>query len=164
MSIVYFPSIKTLITKDPSLLADKSNTEEQILSEGFDKAYIDPHGYVDKIAKRLIKDMTTYTLAPDYVAPYTSLVTSSMMGKSRLMKELASRVPIVYMCVRGENVSGFPKATPGILQWFKAGVCGELGVTVMDPAHRERQRRHHCDSQTLVISAQLVEEPPRFDR
>jgi hypothetical protein len=42
MSIVNFPSIETLITKDPSLLADKSNTEEEILSEGFDKAYIDP--------------------------------------------------------------------------------------------------------------------------
>ena len=38
MSIVYFPLIETLITKDPSLSADKSNTEEQILSDGFDKA------------------------------------------------------------------------------------------------------------------------------
>jgi hypothetical protein len=96
MSIVYFPSIDTPITKDPSLLADKSNTEEEILSEGFNKAYIDPHGYVEKIANRLTEYMNLYTLSHDYVAPYTSLVTSSMMGKSRLMKELASRVPIVY--------------------------------------------------------------------
>ena len=134
MSIVNFPSIETLITKDPSLLADKSNTEEEILSEGFDKAYIDPHRYVEKIAKRLTEYMNLYTLSPDYVAPYTSLVTSSMMGKSRLMKELASRVPIVYMCVRGEEQSGFPRATPGILTWFKMGVCGELGIAVTDPA------------------------------
>jgi len=134
MSIVYFPSIETLITKDPSRLVDKSNTEEEILSDGFDKAYIDPHGYVEKIANRLKEYMNLYTLTPDYVAPYTSLVTSSMMGKSRLMKELASRVPIVYMCVRGENQSGFPRATPGILKWFKDGVCGELGIAVTDPA------------------------------
>ena len=49
------------------------------------------------------------------------------------MKELASRVPIVYMCVRGENDGGFPKATPGILKWFKDGAIGELGVDVTAP-------------------------------
>jgi len=128
MSTVYFPLIEVLITKDPSLLADKSKTEQQSLSEGFDKVYIDPHGFVEKIANRLSDYMTEYTFKTGYVAPYTSLVTSSMMGKSRLMKELARRVPIVYMCVRGENDSGFPKATPGILKWFKDGVCGSLGL------------------------------------
>jgi hypothetical protein len=56
-----------------------------------------------------------------------------MMGKSRLMKELASRVPIVYMCVRDEEQSGFPKATTGILDWFKMGVCKELGIALTDP-------------------------------
>jgi hypothetical protein len=133
MPIVYFPSIETLITKDPSLLTEKSNTEEKILSEGFDKAYIDPHGYVEKIATRLKEYMNLYTRSPNYVAPYTSLVTSSMMGKSRLMKELASRVPIVYMCVRDENAKGFPKATTGILNWFKMGVCKELEIELTDP-------------------------------
>ena len=49
------------------------------------------------------------------------------------MKELASRVPIVYMCVRGEKDGRFPKATPGILKWFKDGAIGELGVDVTAP-------------------------------
>ena len=51
--------------------------------------YIDPHNYVKEIASTLAENMTNYQHASSdtYIAPYTSLVTSSMMGKTRLIKE-----------------------------------------------------------------------------
>jgi hypothetical protein len=111
------PSIEALITKDPSPSTKVSNVSVERLSEGFEKPYIDPHRFVKKIANRLTNYTNDYKFDPDYVAPCTSLVTSSMTGKSRLMKELASRIPIMYICVRDEKEnSGFPKATTGILK------------------------------------------------
>jgi hypothetical protein len=133
MPTVYFPSMEAPITKDPSPSTKVPNVSIERLSEGFEKPYIDPHRFVQKIARRLSNYMNDYKFDPEYVAPYTSLLTSSMMGKSRLMKELASRIPIVYICVRDERESGFPRATPGMLKWFKDGVCGELDVEKTEP-------------------------------
>jgi hypothetical protein len=57
-----------------------------------------------------------------YIAPYTSLVTSSMMGKSRLMKEVATHIPTVYICLRkGDRSYGYPKQTPNLADWFSQG-------------------------------------------
>ena len=59
---------------------------------------IDPHGYAEKYARRLIRVMDQYVVARSdlYVALYTTVVTSSMMGKTQLIKELAKYLPIVY--------------------------------------------------------------------
>jgi len=60
---------------------------------------IDPHGYAEKHARRLIRVMDQYVAARSdlYVALYTTrVVTSSMMGKTQLIKELAKYLPIVY--------------------------------------------------------------------
>jgi hypothetical protein len=57
------------------------------------------------------------------MAPYTSIVTSSMMGKSRLVKEIAKWIPTVYLSLReskeraqqvdGERfVDGYPDRSP----------------------------------------------------
>jgi hypothetical protein len=75
-------------------------------------------------AQTLMGMMDTYeTQYKSYVAPYTSLVTSSMMGKSRLMKEMSLHVPCVYMCLRrGDKSTGYPPRTPDIVQWFEGGL------------------------------------------
>lgn len=56
-----------------------------------------------------------------YVAPYTSLVTSSMMGKSRLMKEVSKYIPCVYICPRSgaTGSSGYPRRSRKIAEWFE---------------------------------------------
>ena len=71
-------------------------------------------------AKKLAKMMDTYEeeFAP-YTAPYTSLGTSSMMGKSRLMKEMSHHIPCVYICLRTDYRKGYPPRTPHIGDWFE---------------------------------------------
>ena len=69
-----------------------------------------------------------------YVAPYTSLLTSSMMGKSRLMKELTQHVPLVYICLRAEKGAehGYPPATANLLDWFQTGALKHLDADETD--------------------------------
>ncbi len=46
-----------------------------------------------------------------------------MMEKSRLMKEMSSHVPCVYMCLRsGDKSSGYPIKTPNIANWIESGL------------------------------------------
>ena len=83
--------------------------------------YIDPHKYVKDIASTLARNMSKYQQAPSdtYIAPYTSFVTSSMMGKTRLMKELTKYLPILYICLRRDESTGYPPQTKGLFEWFK---------------------------------------------
>jgi hypothetical protein len=58
-----------------------------------------------------------------YVAPYTSLVQSSMMGKSRLMKEISRIIPCVYICLRDDSgSSGYPHRSRRVADWINAGL------------------------------------------
>jgi hypothetical protein len=52
------------------------------LEAGFASTYIDPRNYAWHTADEIRTNMDTYiTDGAIYVAPYTSLITSSMMGK-----------------------------------------------------------------------------------
>jgi hypothetical protein len=91
------------------------------LKSSFNQFYIDPHNYALSTAEMLKKMMDNYLEDHQaYVAPYTSLVTSSMMGKSRLMKEMSNHIPCLYICLRSEAVgsSGYPQRSFQIAQWF----------------------------------------------
>ena len=131
---VISPSIYALTEKtSPESLLERplSSPELAALRDGFIKKYIDPHKYVKKIADNLSDNMDAYVRSPGhYVAPYTSLVTSSMMGKTRLMKELTKHHPVVYMCFRKDDSTGFPLATRELLPWFQRGACGSLGINL----------------------------------
>jgi hypothetical protein len=96
--------------------------------------YIDPHNYVKEMASTLAKNMTTYQQASSdtYIAPYTWLVNSSMMGKTRLMKELTQYLPIVYICFREEKSTGYPPSTEGLFKWFKEGAYKEIADSEPD--------------------------------
>jgi hypothetical protein len=133
MSDVYSLSIEALITKVESDTSDFID-QSTVLREAFSLPYIDPHDYVGKIVKRLMKNMDDYdSKSGNYVAPYTSLVTSSMMGKSRLMRELAQHVPLVYICLRQTADEGqFPPATMYLRDWIKEGACVSIGAKVTD--------------------------------
>jgi hypothetical protein len=123
-----------LITKStshrPSAEVSLRVLDQDVLRDGFTQDYIDPHESVMKIAQGLTENMSEYCADPlQYVAPYTSLVTSSMMGKTRLMKELAKYLPIVYLCFREQQgESGYPPATANLLSWFREGACSTLEV------------------------------------
>ena len=131
-STVHFPAIEMLITKGmshrPSAEVSLLVGDQDVLRDGFTQDYIDPHESVMKIAHGLTENMSEYCVeAVKYVAPYTWLVTSSMMGKTRLMKELAKYLPVVYLCFREQQgESGYPPATANLLSWFREGACKTL--------------------------------------
>ena len=68
-----------------------------------------------------------------WVAPYTSLITSSMMGKSRHMKQVANHLPSVYICLRGVvGGYGYPRRSPSIFEWSSMGAATIVGKPVED--------------------------------
>jgi hypothetical protein len=96
----------------------------QGLDTAFDAVFMDPHDMVSYYAHELQRLWRVWSENPtQYIAPYTSIVTSSMMGKSRLMKEMASFIPTIYICLRetgeaGQQVEGerfvdaYPERSP----------------------------------------------------
>ena len=90
----------------------------------FSDYYIDPYGCVDRLAETLRNNITNFCAVPGhYIAPYTCIVTSSMMGKSRLVKEVATLIPTVYMCL-GTNRTFYPHPTKIVVEWIRGGVEG----------------------------------------
>src|SRR6266496_3258773 len=84
--------------------------------------YIDSHGRVEHIIDLLNDYMSTYLADPtDYIAPYTSLVASLMMGKTRLMKQMAHHMPCIYICFRSNASTGYPQASPMVPKWLLKG-------------------------------------------
>lgn len=88
-----------------------------------------------------------------YVAPYTSLVNASMMGKSRLMKKMAWHIPLVYICARSEDSTGYPERTPHIIHWFDDGIAPHFGHKI-DKKHLGRDKTYLFS--TLKFSAFLL--------
>ena len=84
---------------------------------------MDAEGTVLATVSQLREYMDRYVAQNgSWVAPYTSLVTSSMMGKSRHMKEVANHLPSVYICLRGEvRGYGYPPRSPSIVEWSSKG-------------------------------------------
>ena len=93
------------------------------LRRGFREEYIDPHNIVDLTVEEIKDNMSKYYNNPKgYVAPYSSLVTSSMMGKSRFMKEIACKIPSIYLCLRESKSTGYPRPTSSLLKLINEGV------------------------------------------
>jgi hypothetical protein len=89
------------------------------LKRAFSSVYIDPHGFAEDVFDTLVNYMDCYCSSPDtYVAPYTSLITSSMMGKSRLLKQIAIHTPLVYICLRSSKSTGYPGRSSKISGWL----------------------------------------------
>ena len=96
--------------------------ELEDLKRAFSSLYIDPHGLAEDVFDTLVNYMDCYCSSPDtYVSPYTSLVTSSMMGKSRLLKQIASHTPLVYICLCSSQSTGYPSRSSGISGWLLQG-------------------------------------------
>src|SRR5579862_2401626 len=98
---------------------------EENLKCAFRADYIDPRDYAAYNRDSLFQCMDKYVHLPSvWVAPYTSLVTSSMMGKTRLIKELSRSIPTVYICLRKDSptdlrgTSGYPRRTPTISEYL----------------------------------------------
>src|ERR1700737_730440 len=93
---------------------------------------MDAEGMVGETVSELWENIKLYASATGHwVAPYTSLVTSSMMGKSRHMKEVANHLPCVYICLREDSeVRGYPRPSPSMVKWSLMGAVTILGKPV----------------------------------
>lgn len=95
---------------------------------------MDAEESVSNTVTELRKYMALYVAEKSkWVAPYTSIVTSSMMGKSRHMKEVANHLPTVYICLRREGTSyGYPHRSPSIVDWLSAGAATIVAQPVFE--------------------------------
>ena len=108
-----------------------------VVQKGFNSEYV---GH-DEIVTPTIEALETWTSAwsPDiYFAPYTCIVGPSMMGKSRLLKEIAKEVCVIYICLRPKDSTGEPPrsqlatemlGTNSSEQYYNALIAAMLHVT-----------------------------------
>ena len=89
-----------------------------------------------------------YHTDSDWIAPCTSLVTSSNVSKSRLCKEIAQHCPSIYLCSCNatgglDPTSGYPLPTPGLVNWLQLEVVGQL-VQSLNPPSENLDDNDHC--------------------
>ena len=100
----------------PSSTNLASKYYELALNAAFNMRYLDPHNLVSHYCRKLSSDMDNWTRHPnEYIAPYTSVINSSMMGKSRLIKQISLNIPTVYICLR-EVDDGYPAWSAQVLR------------------------------------------------
>jgi hypothetical protein len=104
------------------------------LARGFSSEYMDAQNTVFTTVSRLKEYMELYDKEREkWIAPYTAFVTSSMMGKTRHMKEVANRLPCVYICLRSEvKGCGYPHRSPSIGDWSMNGANAIINKTVKE--------------------------------
>ena len=74
---------------------------------GFQSEYLKSDTILDPVLKTLRENAAKW--APkDYKAPYTAIIGPTMSGKTRLIMEIAKKVPVVYICLRPECSTGLP--------------------------------------------------------
>ena len=89
--------------------------------EAFDAQYLDPHEAVGSYIDEIRNAMDDYLASPKkFIAPYTSILASSMLGKSRLIKQISFEIPTVYICVRNVN-DGYPNWSPECVRSYVLG-------------------------------------------
>ena len=104
------------------------------LARGFSSEYLDAEGTVGDTVSELLEYTNLYAQnRGHWVAPYTSLITSSMMGKSRHMKQVANHLPSVYICLRGVvGGYGYPPQSPSIFAWSSLGATNIVERSVAE--------------------------------
>jgi hypothetical protein len=101
------------------------------IEQAFNDDYVDTSNSVQLILDQIRSYVKDYGTDSEWIAPYTSLVTSSNVGKSRLCKEIAQHFPSIYLCSRNgpggvDPTTGYPLPTPGLVDWLQLGVTGQL--------------------------------------
>lgn len=97
------------------------------LVTGFNEKYVDRHGLVNEYSTRLRRQMLDWIAKPtSWNAPYTSIVNSSMTGKSRCHKQMALYDPVIFFCLRPAGHSGYPRAA---LPWVQQAIENPFSIT-----------------------------------
>jgi hypothetical protein len=122
---VYAEKWKAAIDSLAIPTGDRASNPEYRMNvvQAFDSPYHDHLNARDFYVDKLLDHVLTWQNESDfYNAPYTSLINASMMGKSRLVKQISDVIPTIYICVRQKSTGmlddGYPKRSPEVLQTY----------------------------------------------
>ncbi|EFP84887.2 uncharacterized protein PGTG_10358 [Puccinia graminis f. sp. tritici CRL 75-36-700-3] len=87
--------------------ADKAAWSTAIVQKGFGAEY-KGHDLIVLPTLKTLREFAGLWQQNKYKAPYTSIVGPTMSGKTRLLKELAAHVCVVYICLRDQKSTGQP--------------------------------------------------------
>ncbi|KAA1068624.1 hypothetical protein PGT21_018592 [Puccinia graminis f. sp. tritici] len=79
----------------------------EIIKAGYRHPYLRDQTISQPILKRLDKAAGNWSQT-DHLAPFTSLIGPSMIGKTRLLQQLSKSICVVYICLRPHGSSGMP--------------------------------------------------------
>jgi len=87
------------------------------LVTSFNASYVDPFYNVKRFEAHLLDCIRLHytdlaTTSSIYRSPYTAIVQASGVGKSKLIAELATRMPVIYISLMQPWSTGFPRRTP----------------------------------------------------
>lgn len=104
---------------------------QKAILNAFNDPYLDADKCIEASIKTLLESCDQYNFpggATKYMAPYTCLVSPSLMGKTQFLKELGQYCPTFYLCSRNTPPDprwGYPFPTPKFLPFLRMGV-GEM--------------------------------------
>ncbi len=99
---------------------------DDAIQESFHTPYLDPAAQVVRTLSYIDNYACKWSNSKEKsLGPFTSLVQSSMFGKSRLLREMSHHVPVIYMSLRAERTTdeadlsnGFPRGHTELGNWF----------------------------------------------
>jgi hypothetical protein len=100
------------------------------LIEAFTAEYVDPWENVNRLKDHLESCIKNHPVGR-YKSPYTTIIQSSGMGKSRLLSQLALHFPLVYISLAPLGSLGFPVRTMTVSDNFsyKTSVGTEYDIS-----------------------------------
>jgi hypothetical protein len=123
------------------------------LVKGFNETDGDQHNLVTEHSKMLRQYMNVWmTSRMLWNAPYTSLVNSSMTGKSRFQKQLALHDPVIFFCLSPEDHSGYPKS---VLPWVWKALSNPFKISKCYPPGGVLSDSHHDDIEDAGVTGHL---------
>ena len=87
-----------------------SSLDFEYLEKAFSAQYNDPNNLVGDFVSYIRECFIAYRSPVQFLAPCIALVQCSGSGKTRLLRETARQLPVLYICLRQGN-SGFPNRT-----------------------------------------------------
>jgi hypothetical protein len=82
-------------------------------------------GIIDNFLVYLNRKHKTWRKNTNHNVPYSTIFQSSGYGKSRLVKEVAKKIPTIYLCFQDAKSTGYPSRTSAGADLFKQ-VLGNL--------------------------------------
>uniref|UniRef100_A0A1D1ZLT8 Serum albumin n=1 Tax=Anthurium amnicola TaxID=1678845 RepID=A0A1D1ZLT8_9ARAE len=99
-------------TQNDKTTAVVLHQQKQAFVEAFKIPYQDPLKIVERFQDYINKKHAYWFANKKNHLPYGTLFQSSGYGKTRLIEQIAMKIPTLYVCLRPKRSTGYPPATP----------------------------------------------------